>query len=317
MDAGWLSVAVAAEVASMMSFARLNRFALNASGVPVRLRDAAATVFAGNALSVTLPGGSLISLAYTARRFRALGASASLAAFSLVATGLLSAIALGLLAVSGVVFGHDGGLVSALVGLGGLLAAGGAVLWLVRHPATVRRWLDRGLDRLTHIWHAAAGVRHGVDTVFDELAAVRLPRRIWAVGFAFAVLNWAADLLCLLAACRAAGVHPDVVTTVLAYTAGMAAASTVPLLPGGLGAVEGALILALRHGGAAVHAATAAVIGYRVISFGLVAAAGWGVLLVQRLRRRARRNRQRVGDAAERRLVHRGIDEPCFECAGR
>src|ERR1700710_729000 len=123
MNAGWLAVAVAAEVASMMSFARLNRFALNASGVPVRLRDAAATVFAGNALSVTLPGGALISLAYTARRFRALGASASLAAFSLAATGLLSAVALGLLAVSGVAFGHQGGLASALVGLGGVLAA--------------------------------------------------------------------------------------------------------------------------------------------------------------------------------------------------
>jgi putative heme transporter len=144
-----------------------------------------------------------------------------------------------------------------------------------------------------------------------------LPRRVWIIGFGFAIANWAADLVCLLAACLAAGVHPDLVTTVLAYTAGMAAASTVPLLPGGLGAVEAALILALRHGGAALHAATSAVIGYRLISFGLVAVVGWGVLLVQRRRSRARRRGERLGDQAERSLIHRRVDEPCLECAGR
>jgi putative heme transporter len=317
MHLGWLVVAVAAEVASMLAFARLNRFALRASGVPVRLRDATATVFAGNAISVTIPGGALASLAYTARRLRALGASASLTAFSLAATGVLSAVALALLAAAGLVFGDRDDLVSSLLGLTGLVATATAAFWLVRHPRPLRRGADAVLDRLARNWHTAAGLRRGVDTVLDELAEVRLPGRIWILGFAFALANWAADLVCLLAACLAAGVHPDLVTTMLAYTAGMAAASTVPLLPGGLGAVEAALILALRHGGAALAAATSAVIGYRVISFGLVAAAGWGVLLVQRGRSRARRRRQGVGDPLEGGLVHRRVDEPCLECAGR
>lgn len=299
----------------MMAFARLNRFALRASGVPVRLRDATATVFAGNALSVTLPGGAVASLAYTARRLRALGASASLTAFSLAATGVLSAVALALLALGGVVFGDHDGVASSLLGLAALLAAGAGVFWLVRHPRFVRRIADAGLDRLARTWRTAAGLRRGVDTVLEELAEVRLPRRVWVLGFGFALANWAADLLCLLAACQAAGVDPDLVTTVLAYTAGMAAVSTVPLLPGGIGAVEAALILALRHAGAALSAATAAVVGYRVISFGLVAAAGWGVLLVQR--RRTRRRRKGVGDAAQRGVVHGRVDEPCFECTGR
>ena len=99
--------------------------------------------------------------------------------------------------------------------------------------------------------------------------------------------------MCLLAACRAAGIDPDLVTTVLAYTAGMAAASTVPLLPGGLGAVEAALVVALHHGGAALAAVTTAVVGYRVISLGLVAATGWAVLGVQL--RRGRRARGAAG----------------------
>lgn len=317
LHVGWLAVAVAAEVASMMAFARLNRFVLRASGIPVRLRDAAATVFAGNALIVTLPGGSVVSLAYTARRLRALGASASLTAFSLAATGVLSAVALALLAAGGVLLGDHDGLLSSVLELAGLLAAGAIGFWLVRHPRPLRRVADALLNRLARVWRTAAGIRRGVDTVLDELAGVRLPRRIWLIGFGFALLNWAADLICLLAACRAAGIDPDLVTAVLAYTAGMAAASSIPLLPGGLGAVDAALILALRHGGAALHAVTAAVVGYRVISFGLVAATGWGVLLAQRARRRARRRRERVGDPAEDGLVHRGVDEPCLECTGR
>jgi putative heme transporter len=317
MHAGWLVAAVAAELASMVAFARLNRFALRASGVPVRLRDATATVFAGNALSVTLPGGALASLAYTARRLRALGASASLTAFSLAATGVLSAAALALLAAGGVLVGDRDDLVSSLLGLLGLVATAWAAFWFVRHPRPLRRAADAALDRLARHWRTAAGLRRGVDTVLDELAEVHLPRRVWLIGFGLALANWAADVVCLLAACLAAGVHPDLVTTVLAYTAGMAAASTVPLLPGGLGAVEAALILALRHGGAALAAATSAVIGYRVISFGLVAAVGWGVLLVQRRRRRSRGPRESLGDASKSGLVHRRVDEPCFECAGR
>ncbi|MGH8860238.1 MAG: UPF0104 family protein, partial [Jatrophihabitantaceae bacterium] len=97
----WLAVALAAEVGSMMSFARLQRVMLLSGGVRVRLRDAVTTVFAGNAMSVTLPGGSIASFAYTLRRMRSWGASAPLAAFSLAATGVLSTIALTVLAATG------------------------------------------------------------------------------------------------------------------------------------------------------------------------------------------------------------------------
>ena len=258
-------------------FARLNRFALRASGVPVRLRDATATVFAGNALSVTLPGGALASLAYTARRLRALGASASLTAFSLAATGLLSAVALALLAAERRPARRPRRprVLARSASAGCWPSARRCSGWCgTRAPSAARPTPCSTGSRDT--WRTAAGVRRGVDTVLDELAEVRLPRRVWVAGLRFALANWAADLVCLLAACLAAGVHPDLVTTVLAYTAGMAAASAVPLLPGGIGAVEAALILALRHGGAALHAATAAVVGYRVISLGLVAGAGLG-----------------------------------------
>ena len=98
---------------------------------PRSAANAAATVFAGNALSVTLPGGALASLAYTTRRLRALGASASLTAVSLAVTGLLSAVTLGMLGVAGLL---PAGLAMPFMRLEpfGLLLVVGAVLVLPR-----------------------------------------------------------------------------------------------------------------------------------------------------------------------------------------
>jgi uncharacterized protein (TIRG00374 family) len=70
---------------------------------------------------------------------------------------------------------------------------------------------------------------------------------------------------------------------VIAYCAGMAAAS-VPIMPGGLGIVDGALVLGLVAGGLTSRSAVAAVVLYRVISFGFVIGAGWMVWLALRYR---------------------------------
>jgi uncharacterized protein (TIRG00374 family) len=58
------------------------------------------------------------------------------------------------------------------------------------------------------------------------------------------------------------------------YAAAMTA-SSLPLLPGGLGVVDGVLILSLVRGGMPASLATAGVLVYRVISLGLVSLIGW------------------------------------------
>ena len=58
------------------------------------------------------------------------------------------------------------------------------------------------------------------------------------------------------------------------YAAGMTA-SSLPLLPGGLGIVDGVLILALVRGGMTASTATAGVLIYRLISLGVVSLIGW------------------------------------------
>jgi hypothetical protein len=84
--------------------------------------------------------------------------------------------------------------------------------------------------------------------------------------------------------CVAVGA-PGITATklVIAYCAGMAAAS-VPIVPGGLGVVDGALILGLVAGGLSSSYAVAAVVLYRLISFGFIIGAGWLVWLGIRAR---------------------------------
>jgi uncharacterized protein (TIRG00374 family) len=101
--------------------------------------------------------------------------------------------------------------------------------------------------------------------------------RDWLLGLFFAAMYWALDLVCLIAACRAIGADgPTIEVAMIAYAGGMAA-SSLPLIPGGVGVVDGALLLALTHGGLPLVTATAGVLMYRLISFVLVAAVGWAL----------------------------------------
>jgi uncharacterized protein (TIRG00374 family) len=107
-----------------------------------------------------------------------------------------------------------------------------------------------------------------------------------------AVANWLFDALCLWMCCVAVGATGLTATKlVVAYCAGMAAAS-VPIVPGGLGVIDGALILGLVAGGLTSSSAVAAVVLYRVISLGFIIGAGWLVWLTfqRRLRESAGRS---------------------------
>jgi hypothetical protein len=121
-----------------------------------------------------------------------------------------------------------------------------------------------------------------LDAFLEELAVIHPRGRDWGRGLLFSALNWTADFVCLFAACRAIGAGGLTLgVALIAYAAGMAA-SSVPLLPGGLGIVDGAMILALSQGGLSGGHATAGVAVYRLISFFLVALIGAGAWLLVR-----------------------------------
>jgi uncharacterized protein (TIRG00374 family) len=116
-----------------------------------------------------------------------------------------------------------------------------------------------------------------------QLRSVRPSGRDWTAATVFALLNLVLDMACLAACTAATGVSGLTPTVLLvAFVAG-SAASSLSLLPGGLGVVDAALVLAFVAGGIPAAAVLSGVVLYRLVSLVGVVAAGWAVHGVQLL----------------------------------
>ncbi len=126
-----------------------------------------------------------------------------------------------------------------------------------------------------------------------------------------ALANWLADVAVLAVSSHAVGAAVPWHVILLVYGSGIAAQS-LNITSGGLGVVEGTLCLTLVAAGLPATQALAAVLLYRLVSFWLVAFAGWLIFLWLRHQRpadakpparelchpRARRAGQRSGTVA-------------------
>jgi uncharacterized membrane protein YbhN (UPF0104 family) len=103
-----------------------------------------------------------------------------------------------------------------------------------------------------------------------------LGRRVHRVGIGLVGAGtWMTDAACLWIALRAAHAHVGFSVVILAYVAGTVA-SWVPLLPGGLGAVEVAVPAVLHHFGVPLSVALAGTLLWRGLSLFLPALGGAG-----------------------------------------
>lgn len=276
----WLGLGLLAEVASMGAFARTQKRMLRAGGVRVSPHKVMALVYAANALNTTLPGGSLLSAGYSFRRMRRWGANRPLAGFTLVASGLLSTVAFGIITVSVALLAGAAEISPVLAGVGLVLAAGLAVLAyrVLRDPQLLVGLAQRGLRMWNRVRRndPSTGLARA-EQLGNELQSIHVSRRDWAVGLTFATANWVADFICLFACCRAVGIDlgiGGISLAVVAYVAGMSV-SSLSLLPGGLGIVDTAMIVTFSHGGLAAVAATPGVLLYRLVSVVFIVALGW------------------------------------------
>jgi putative heme transporter len=275
-DLRWLSFAIVAELISMAAFARMQRRMLSTGGTRVSVRQMVALTYAANAVSVSLPGGAALSSVYVFRRLQRWGATVPAAGFTVIASGVLSTFSFALLAIVCAVLAGSGGLSSLLV-VAAVLILAAAVLVTRRHRSDIVLMLvSRGLGRANRILHRPADSGLAALKQFArELTEIKPRNRDWLAGLTFAGLNWVADLVCLLASCRAVGAHASTLVLVMvAYIAGMSA-SGIALLPGGLGVVDAAMIFALTSGGVSIVSSTAAVVLYRLVSYALIVALGW------------------------------------------
>jgi putative heme transporter len=285
--------AVVCERLSMFSFARLQVRLLRSGGQGLDLRSAVGIVFAGNALSLTVPvAGPGLAVAFTYRELEHHKIERPAAAFALFVSGVLSTmtlmmiIAVGLL-VSGNALAAALGLLPAIV----VVAAIGGALCSLRIPAC-RRLLDRA---------AAGGVRivqrlrrkHDeapeavVARALQQLADLHLNRGDWVAAAGLAFLNWLADAACLALSIRATGTHIPLRHLLLVWSAGQAAGG-IGLTPGGVGVVEVALAAALVGSGMPAARAAVAVMIYRLISLWLLLLIGWIVYVAIRYGRARR-----------------------------
>ncbi|GAA4596640.1 uncharacterized membrane protein YbhN (UPF0104 family) [Actinoplanes octamycinicus] len=286
---GWVGAALAAEIVSMGTYARMQRALLRGAGTKVSVRRHVAMAYAAHSLSVTLPGGPVFSTSFNFRQMRRYGVSPAAASWCIALSGVLSTGALILVGSVGGLLTRNTGSWRTLLGyaLGAILVTAG-VRWLAKHPL----WLERpvrallgGVNRVRR-----RPPEHGADRLFGfvtQLRAIRVHPVHFAVAVLLALANWLFDALCLWMCCVAVGADRIApVHLLIAYCAGMAAAS-VPVIPGGLGVVDAALVLGLVAGGLTSANAVAAVVLYRLISFGFIIGTGWLVWLL--LRHRAKK----------------------------
>jgi uncharacterized membrane protein YbhN (UPF0104 family)/pimeloyl-ACP methyl ester carboxylesterase len=290
----WLAAGLALEVISIAAFTAMFRRLLGAGRATPRRSQLLLTVYAANAMSVSVPlVGPGLAAAYLFRRFARFGAGAAGAGWVLLAGGVISATAwIVIAATAGLASGRTVALTIVVPALVLVVAIAAAVAAAVRYPGVrlvlegfLARVLARGARLLR--W-PATDPKLALRAWAGRLGALRLSAATWARALGDSLLNWITDAGVLAASIVAVGAHVPWHDLLLVYLAGISAQS-LSLTPGGLAITEGAISLALVASGMNVRQAVAAAVLYRLISFWFNAAVGWLILLFLQARRPAAR----------------------------
>jgi putative heme transporter len=294
-NVGWVAAGFAAESLSMIAFALLQKRLLLPTRARLTFGSLMGIVYASTAISLAVPvAGSGLATAYTHRRFQASGADRAEVSMVLLIAGLISTVAFAVVIGAGAVV--SGNPTASLTGLATSMLAVLAMGLLV----TVLHW-PRGRARLRgpvtlalrQVQRLTQWPRGDADTVvagtLERFGAFSPSLSSILAAFACALVNWAADIVCLAAAIAAIGSPVPWGKLVLAWSAGQAAASLSPT-PYGIGLVDVALIIALHAARLGTADAVAAVLYYRIITFKIGATLLWigCTYLHNRLNRSAR-----------------------------
>jgi pimeloyl-ACP methyl ester carboxylesterase/uncharacterized membrane protein YbhN (UPF0104 family) len=281
-------VGILLEATSMAAFAAMFRLLLACGRVRPTRTSMLATIYAANAMSVSVPlAGPGLAAAYLFRRFTRLGAGALLAGWALLAGGVISSVAWVLVLVAGgLASGRTLALVIAVpcVALAIVAALIGVAARRPRLRAALEGYLTQALRLGARLlrWPATDPML-ALRAWAERFGALRIPPSTWVLAIGDALVNWLADAAVLAVSILAVGAALPWRDMLLVYLAGVGAQS-LSLTPGGLAITEGAISVALVASGLHVRQAVAAAVLYRLVSFWLIAAVGWLILLVLRVR---------------------------------
>lgn len=274
----WMLVAVAAELLSYAALSSLQRRLLRCGKVRIPPLTMIGITLAGSAIQYSFPGGGVIYLAYLFRQFRRWGADDLLAGWVLIAFNIVTFVCLAIISAVGLALalgiGSTYNLVEVILGIVAVSALLTILILERRRLLPHATRLVALSQRLFHRPHRGRPAADVVEAWTAELGAVSPSRAMWARAFVMGMCNWLADLSCLTLSFFAVGVGVPWRGLLLAYGAGQLA-SILPITPGGLGAVEGSLTVALVTFGGGAESTVAAVLLYRLVSYWMIVPLGW------------------------------------------
>jgi glycosyltransferase 2 family protein len=262
---GWLGVALLGAALTYVGSA-LTRIAF--SPIPLRLPTTVAVQVASSFLTLVTPpavGHVGLNIRYLQR---AGVATATAAGAIAVSEAVTIAVTVLVVVVCGWLSGVSGSRLT-LLPSGNVLAVGlvaVVILGLAVAIAPTRRLIRRRLEPLVR------------STIPQLVTAASDPRRLGTAFVGVLVLN-SGYILALDASLRAFSASLPLPTLVVVYLAASTLGNTAPT-PGGLGAVEAALVGGLTATGVPLAAAVPAVLAFRTVTFWLPAPIGWGAFVV-------------------------------------
>jgi uncharacterized protein (TIRG00374 family) len=272
----WVLAAVLAEGASIAMFSYVQRRVLKAGGATVGLASLFVISLANNAIANTVPGEPAVSSAFRYRQYRRRGVNEATSGWTILTIIIAQAIGMSSLLLVGVIvtLATTSNASTARVALVGLVVVLGAGALLVRRDLLLAFLGNLVLVVRRVTGHPRGDLGEKITTTLERMREIQLGSWEMANVMVLATLVWALDLGCLLCAFAAARAPVPWHGIVLAY--GVAQIVTVlPVVPGGLGLVEGGLtVFLVAYGSTRVHALSSVLV-YRAVSFWLAVAVGW------------------------------------------
>lgn len=281
-DPLWLLAAAGAIALSVSAMSEMMICILKSVDVRPKRRSVYALTLTCNSVALTFPGGTPISVAMGFREQLKWGASSVVASWYAVVSGVIATAGLasfGVVAVFALGAQINPWFLS--FSLVGLIAVLVAIRWATKRAHRIEGLVVRVIGSFNRRFNRPEdqGIAQARD-VLATLRTVELPVPRVLLAFCFSLLNWGADLLCLMFCLWAVGVHPSIASVMLAFVTAKIV-GTAQVTPGGLGPVEATIVGTLVATGLSSASALAATVLFRVISFLLLAVVGWIVFFVQ------------------------------------
>lgn len=288
VDPTWITCGSVASIGSIVVFAAVRSVLLGSGPAHLRLGRATTASFASGAIAATLPAGGAIATGYMLQRYREAGADAGLAGWTTIATGVVAPSVLVFMTLTGYAVAGERPSEAIVPGAVAVVLLV-AFFLLTRNPRVLRR----PAIRLAAAWHGLTSALHrrrdpagpgtdetaAVDGFLASFGAVRAGPTRWAVAWALQLLSWIGEFVALLAAVAAVGgrLPGDLPGwgSLLAVYGTSQLAGALPIVPGGAGQVEAALVVGLTATGTDGPTALAASIAFRLMSHWLVVPIGW------------------------------------------